>query len=287
MRQQVNNCLEMDKRKDWPVFAESRLLFNRCNLPSWVLGSLSFQRHPQALQLDGVQEIHADLFRRLQTLPQAEQRMQQFMDYMVVYFALQSPEQAGFHAGIRIRRNKADYLRMLRGWLFDADSREGAVLKGWVASRFGLLPRYHAGPLADQEGESYRHYLQMQSAGLYNTHALEGQLDLVFGYCQYELAQRHPQQTHLCLYRGINKIGSHDIVERLQGNRLWVLLNNLNSFTSNRERAEEFGDAVLQVEVPISKIFFFNSLLPGILKGEEEYMVIGGMYEVQQLRHPL
>ncbi|MBF0099057.1 MAG: NAD(+)--dinitrogen-reductase ADP-D-ribosyltransferase [Magnetococcales bacterium] len=283
MRQEGDNCLLMDNRRDWPVFAASRTLFNRCNLPSWVLGSLSYQRHPQPLQLDGVREIHGDLFRRLQALPDLEQRMQQFMDYMVVYFSLQSPEQAGFHTGTRIRRNKADYIRMLRGWLFDADSREGAVLKGWVASRFGLLPRYHAGALADQEGESYRTYLQMQSAGLYNTHALEGQLDLVFCFCQYELQRRWPDQRHFLLYRGINKIGSHDIVERLENNRLWVLLNNINSFTANRERAEEFGDAILQVEVPLSKIFFFNSLLPGILKGEEEYMVIGGLYEVQRL----
>jgi len=30
----------------------------------------------------------------------------------------------------------------------------------------------------------------------------------------------------------------------------------------------------------VAKIFFYNHLLPGLLKGEEEYVVIGGVYEV-------
>lgn len=31
----------------------------------------------------------------------------------------------------------------------DSDGREGAILKGWVESRFGLLPRFHGEPLRD------------------------------------------------------------------------------------------------------------------------------------------
>jgi NAD+--dinitrogen-reductase ADP-D-ribosyltransferase len=59
-----------------------------------------------------------------------------------------------------------------------------------------------------------------------------------------------------------------------------VLLNNLNSFTGNRERACEFGDYILETQVPLPKVFFFNGLLPGMLKGEDEWVVIGGVYEV-------
>jgi NAD+--dinitrogen-reductase ADP-D-ribosyltransferase len=59
-----------------------------------------------------------------------------------------------------------------------------------------------------------------------------------------------------------------------------ILLNNLSSFTSQRERACEFGDYILEVEVPLPKLFFFNGLLPGMLKGEDEWVVIGGVYEV-------
>ncbi len=32
--------------------------------------------------------------------------------------------------------------------------------------------------------------------------------------------------------------------------------------------------------MPLPKILFYNSLLPGMLKGEDELVVIGGVYEV-------
>jgi NAD+--dinitrogen-reductase ADP-D-ribosyltransferase len=35
--------------------------------------------------------------------------------------------------------------------------------------------------------------------------------------------------------------------------------------------------------VPVSKVFFYNRVLPGMLKGEDEYVVIGGIYEVERL----
>ena len=46
---------------------EARLPINRCNLPAVMLGSLTFQRYPTALLLDGVAELHHDLFRRLES----------------------------------------------------------------------------------------------------------------------------------------------------------------------------------------------------------------------------
>ncbi len=59
-------------------------------------------------------------------------------------------------------------------------------------------------------------------------------------------------------------------------------LNNLRSFIPDEERAFEFGSTVWQVRVPLVKIFFFSRLLPeSILKGEEEYLVIGGEYRVR------
>jgi NAD+--dinitrogen-reductase ADP-D-ribosyltransferase len=35
--------------------------------------------------------------------------------------------------------------------------------------------------------------------------------------------------------------------------------------------------------VPLSKVFFHNRMLPSMLKGEDEYVVIGGIYEVERL----
>jgi NAD+--dinitrogen-reductase ADP-D-ribosyltransferase len=118
------------------------------------------------------------------------------------------------------------------------------------------------------------------SRGLYATNALEAQLDLLYTYCQYELTRQHPDETHLTLYRGTNRIDEHEVLQRGDDGCYRVLLNNLNSFTSARERADEFGDYILAAEVPIPKILFYNSLLPGMLKGEDEVVVIGGVYEV-------
>jgi NAD+--dinitrogen-reductase ADP-D-ribosyltransferase len=59
-----------------------------------------------------------------------------------------------------------------------------------------------------------------------------------------------------------------------------VILNNLSSFSARRERADEFGDHVVETDVPLPKVAFYSGLLPGLLEGEEEFAVIGGVYEV-------
>jgi NAD+--dinitrogen-reductase ADP-D-ribosyltransferase len=259
----------------------ARLPINHCNLPAVILGSLTFQRHPTALLLDGVHELHRDLFARLAACDDAHMRAEQFMNYMTVHFRLDALEEAGYAQGSRIDRGKADYLRLLRGWFFDADGREGAVWKGWVESRFGLLPRYHGMPIHSPNDESYRAYLEARSVGLYNTNALEAQLDLLYSYCQYELELRYSGQTHLRLYRGVNHMADHETLDEIDRHHKVVLLNNLSSFTSERVRADEFGDVIISAEVPLAKIAAFDQLLPVSLKGEREVMVIGGVYEVK------
>jgi NAD+--dinitrogen-reductase ADP-D-ribosyltransferase len=90
----------------------------------------------------------------------------------------------------------------------------------------------------------------------------------------------HPGETHITLYRGVNRVGDHETLAVLDDKRRVVLLNSLSSFTASRERADEFGDQLLTAEVPLAKIFYYTRLLPDMLKGEEEYVVIGGLYEV-------
>ncbi|KXB32601.1 NAD(+)--dinitrogen-reductase ADP-D-ribosyltransferase [Dechloromonas denitrificans] len=261
---------------------DARLPINRCNLPAVVLGGLTYQQHPSPLLIDGVAELHADLFRRLNAVP-AEARAEVFRDYLTVHFRLERPEEMGLSGerrGQRQSRAKANYVRMIRGWSFDSDSREGAVLKGWVESRFGLMPRYHGQSLRDPSGDAYRRYLEMRSQGLYGTNALEAQFDLVYAYCQLDLALRHPGARHVTLYRGVNRMADHEVLEKGEGGRYVILLNNLSSFTCSRERACEFGDYILAVNVPLSKIFFYCGLLPGVLQGEDEFLVIGGVVDV-------
>lgn len=260
--------------------ARARLPINRCSLPAVLLGSLSYQKKPVPLALDGVLELHKALFMHLDTETDPARRAGQFQAYMAASFSLDHPEEAGYSASARRARAKASYLRMLRGWAFDSDGLEGAVLKGWVESRFGLLPRHHGGPIRDLSGETYRAYLEQRARGLYGTNALEAQLDLLYTYCQYELGRQRLGETHVTLYRGTNRVGDHEILAETGGRGRVVLLNSLSSFTTQRERACEFGDHILEVSVPLPKVCFFHRLLPGRLKGEDEFAVIGGVYEV-------
>lgn len=258
----------------------AHLPINRCNLPAIILGSLSFQRHPAPLKLDGVEELNKPLFDRLDRVDEAAERARVFMAHMAAAFSLERPEDAGFNPAWQYGRAKANYLKVLRGWAFDADGREGAVLKGWVESRFGLLPRHHGGPIRDFSGLTYRHYLEQRSGGLYNTNSLEAQFDLLYTYCQYELARQRPGESHFTLYRGVNRMGGYEELGEATASLRIVLLNSLNSFSHERERACEFGDNILEARVPLPKVFFFHGLLPGKLCGEEEFGVIGGVYEV-------
>lgn len=256
------------------------LPINHCNLPPVIVGSLRFQQQPINLSIDGINELHKGLFTALDELAGHAQRAEYFMDYMTVHFRMHKLEEAGLGDDKNKKRSKVDYLRILRGWLFDVDNREAAVLKSWAESRFGLLTRYHKGDLGDYSGKNYQLYLHERSRGLFATNALEAQIDLLYSYCQYELALKKNIEQHVTLYRGVNRIDSYNIIERQDNRNATVLLNNLNSFSYERERADEFGDYILEVKVPRQKIMFYSNLLPGMFSGEEEVIVIGGVYKV-------
>jgi NAD+--dinitrogen-reductase ADP-D-ribosyltransferase len=266
-----------DQKPQLPAWA--RMPINRCNLPAVILGSLTFQAHPVSLYLDGVREFHKALFEKLNKINDREQRAAHFMDYMTVQFRLHQMEDAGLSEGDENKRIKADYLHVLRGWLFDSDSRDGATLKGWAESRFGLRTRFHKGNFGDYTGVEYQRYLQECTRGLYATNALEAQLDLLYTFCQYELSLQMKNVQHMMLYRGVNNLDQFDILQVQEKGHRVMVLNNLNSFTRNRERADEFGDHILEVNTPRQKILFYPDLLPGKFKGEEEVIVLGGSYE--------
>ena len=259
--------------------AHARSPINRCNLPAIILGSLTFQQHPVPLYLDGVNELHRRFFAALDTLDKADERALHFQQYMRSAFLLGQSEQAGFDPATPARRrDKADYLRLLRGWMFNADGIEAAVLKRWAESRFGLLTRNHGGLLGEPDSVAYAAYQADYVRGLYNSNALEMQLDLLYSYCQYELRRRWPDKMHWQLYRGINRLYEHERLVRDDANGCVLLLNNLNSFSRDQEQSETFGDVVLKIAVPQPKILFFPELLSGVLSGETEYLVVGGVY---------
>lgn len=260
--------------------AWARRSFNRCNLPPVILGSLTFQQQPTPLLLDGVHDLHRRFFMALDKLADPVIRALHFRQYMCSAFLLNQVDLAGADPERqRLKRYKADYLRLLRGWLFNADGMEGAVLKHWVESRFGLLPRNHRGSLKDFNSECYAAYQAEVSRGLYNANALEAQLDLLYSFCQYELGRRFPEQQHWLLYRGVNRIEAHELLGCNKTGICRLLLNNLNSFSSDRGMAGAFGDVLMETQVPSSKLLYFPGLLPKVLQGEQEYLVIGGVYQ--------
>ena len=252
--------------------------YSLCNVPAWVIGSRAFNANPEPLSVHGVRAGHSHFFNQLDTLDAWEDRARIFQDYIDVAFHLHQWRKNG--AACEQLSLKHSYLRFLRGWLFDADSIEGAVLKGWVESRMGLPPIYHKGPIKGKESQEYLTYLTDRMNGAARTNAIFSQLDLLYEFIQYEIQRRDPKATHITLYRGVHEFYDHDILEWDGKAKGVVRLNNLNSFTHDFERAWEFGSFIIEARVPVSKIFFDGAFLhAGILKGEEEVLVIGGEYD--------
>lgn len=257
-------------------------LINRCNLPPWSIASRRYNSHPQRLEIQGTRHIGRQLFEALGKIGDPELRGARFHDFMDVRFQLHQWARESSRNSQKSLKNS--YLRFLRGWLFDSNSREGAVLKSWVESRLGLPPTFHHEPIEDIHSEVYFRYTVDRMKGSERTSAILSQLDLLYEYVQYELERRDPEQTHLTLYRGIYDFTEHQVIEQLDKNKYVLRLNNLNSFTEDFERAWEFGNRVLEAKVPLTKIFFKNGLLPkSLFKGEDEVLVIGGEFEVKVL----
>lgn len=248
------------------------------SVPAWAVASIQFADHPQRVELPGVRVEHLALFETLEAIDAWEERAHLFHDYLADRFRLlgQAPEN-------RTAR-KNSYLRYLRGWAVDSSSIEGAVLKGWVEARFGLLPTYHKRRIGALGDDSYQAYTQEWTHGSSHTNEVFSQLDLLYEFTQDELARRHPMEQSLVLYRGVDENAEHAVISQ-QGKRDFIVrLNNLCSFTAEKELAWEFGSTVWQARVPFAKVFFFSGLFPtSLLRGEAEHLVIGGEQRVRRV----
>jgi NAD+--dinitrogen-reductase ADP-D-ribosyltransferase len=278
--------------------------FSRCNLPPWVIASVEFQEQPQPLEIGGVRVADRRLFERLADIADADERGRTFHDYLSVKFRLHEWEQYGAAAGESLR---SSYLQFLHGWSADSNGREGAVLKGWVESRFGLRATFHRGRLA-VDAAAREHFWYDRMRGAERTMGLAMQFDLLHTFCQEELRRRHGADARwVTLYRGTHDSDEYEITpdapapapplaaspdvspensgESRYGEEKLVRLNCLSSFTSDKEVAWEFGSQVWEVRVPLAKVFFFSGLLQHwLLGGESEWLVLGGEYRVRRLR---
>ncbi len=254
---------------------------NLVGLPTGLLASPDFNDYPVPLRIAGVREMNGSLFEMLAEAPDAGEAAVAFDMYMAAAFDLDPEQHDGRDRGPG-RRFRSSYLRLLKGWGYDANSPEGAVLKGWVESRFGLFPTFHKRPMGRLMSDAWMVYVSEKMSSRFHNNSILSQLDILFEYCQWALARFHMVgRRNVVLYRGMNDFDEHQVVERLGRDRFVVRLNNLVSFSSDRGVADCFGDYIVEARVPTAKILFFNTLLPNHpLKGEGEYLVIGGDYRV-------
>ena len=260
---------------------------NLVGLSTNLLGSAMFNDEPRELHISGVREMNRNMFEMLSFSDSLADAGDAFYKYMMAMFGI-DPEQheredAAKAVRDKVRRYRSSFLRLLKGWGYDSNSPEGAVLKGWVESRFGLFPTYHKEMITRFSTQGWMSYVEEKMSSRFHNNSIYCQLDMLYEFCQWALARyAAPGQTHLTLYRGINSFDEHRVVDRIDKKNAVIRMNNLASFSSDRGVADCFGDTILTVQVPAVKIVFFNTLLPiHPLKGEGEFLVVGGDYRVR------
>lgn len=250
------------------------LYSNLIGIPTTYFASAAFNLSPLPVQINSVREMNASFFKAMDALG-PEELPPFFMDYLNTMFQLKAIPGVG-----EKRKYRANYIRILRGWFFDSNRPEGAVMKGWAESRFGLLPLFHKEPIPNVNTPAYWIYLTDKMHPRFHNNSVFSQLDLLYEFCQYYLSRFGPSVRNLTLYRGTN-LGTqeHQVVEKRE-KKIWVIRNNnLVSYTSEKDRASEFGDVILEIKVPFEKIVCFPALLPGkISSSESEYILLGGDY---------
>jgi NAD+--dinitrogen-reductase ADP-D-ribosyltransferase len=254
---------------------------NLVGVPAGVIGSTAFNRHPIELSIHGTRESAPGLFRALETVPDLTAATQVFERHLRDTFGLAEDPVAGPPAARRRRR--VSYRKLLEGWGFDSNSPRAAVLKGWVESRFGLVPIFHGGPLGRFPSNSWVSYIEQKMNSRFHGNCIDLQLDLLFEYGQWALRRFGlPGRERVTVWRGVDALSDHQIVSgSLRERRAVVRLNSVVSFSLSRAHAEMFGDWILQTEVPIQKLLFFPDLLGrSLLAGEGEVIALGGEYEV-------
>ena len=210
-----------------------------------------------------------------------------FVHYLSLAFGLQPVAEPASPA--EARRWRASYIKLLQSWGVDSNGPAGAVLKGWVESRFGIVPCFHQARLARFPSPAWVRYLEEKASSRFHNNCIYQQLDLLYEFCQWALQRFRPYGPlrQVALWRGITRCEAQIVQGTLgPGRRQWVVqLNNVVSFAHEPEQAECFGDWLLQAQVPLAKLLFYPGLLgKSLLQGEGEVLAIGGHYAVEARR---
>lgn len=255
---------------------------NLVGVPAPLIASTAFNRHPVALAIQGTRESARGLFEMLDRTSSLGEAAKVFGHFMELMFGLASPppEASGTPEG---RRWRASYRRLLGGWGFDSNSPPAAVLKGWVESRFGMVPSYHGGRLERFPSAAWVGYIEQKMTSRFHGNCINLQLDLLYEYCQWAAGRFGvPARGRVPAWRGIDTLSGHRVVRgSLRERSAVVQFNNLVSFSLSRDDAAVFGGWILATEVPVQKLLFFPGMLSGsLLAGEQEVIALGGEYEV-------
>ena len=254
---------------------------NLVGVPTALIADSGFNDDPRPLAIAGARALNPSLFQMLREAGDPGEAALAFETYMAAVFGL-DPEMREKTDREGRRRYRSSYFRLLRGWGYDSNGREGAVLKGWVESRFGLLPTFHKQPLGRYPSPAWMTYVDEKMGSRFHNNAILSQLDLLYEFCQWARAHLFAAEPVLTVYRGVNDFTEHPILERIDRRTVVLRLNNLVSFTTDRDIAGCFGDTILEARVPAVKLLFYSTLLPRHgLKGEDEVLAIGGAYRLK------
>jgi len=257
---------------------------NLVGVPTPWLASTDFNRQAPELHIAGAREAQPGLFALLDRCANLNQATEVFVHYLHIAFGLRRPErhELGSLGASEQRRWRGSWRRLLQGWGIDANGPAAAVLKGWVESRFGLVPGFHKAPLKRFPSPEWITYLEEKTSSRHHSNNIHQQLDLLYEFCQWAL-RRFPltPERHICLWRGSNRVEEQLVSGSLRSRYATVRLNNIVSFSLTPQDASCFGDWVFEVQVPLCKLLVFPGLLPGsMLQGEQEVVALGGDYNV-------
>jgi NAD+--dinitrogen-reductase ADP-D-ribosyltransferase len=257
---------------------------NLIGMATACMASHLFNDYPKPLHIAGTRESAPGLFEQLAGQTTLAECGRVFQDYMCVVFGFETEQRLSDDAEGR-RRYRNSYLRLIQDWGLDSNNAQGAVLKGWVESRFGLFPNYHKQQISSFMSKDWVTYIEEKMNSRYHNNCIYMQLDLLYEFCQWVIERfQVPAATHKTLYRGVNTLDDWVVTEQDKQRKI-VRFNSIVSFTDRSSIASEFGGYILEVEVPMVKLVFFSELLPHhALRGEAEYLVIGGDYRVTVLR---
>jgi NAD+--dinitrogen-reductase ADP-D-ribosyltransferase len=262
---------------------------NLVGVPARVLSSTAFNAHPVPLSIAGTRECHPGLFSLLARCQDLNDAAEVFVHYLNIAFGLRSPaaQEAADLGPAERRRWRSSWRKLLQAWGMNNASPAGAVLKGWVESRFGLVPTHHRQPLQRFPSLTWVTYLEEKTFSRLHNNNIHQQLDLLFEFCQWALQRfglpghAAAGAPHVRLWRGSTHCDEQLVAGSLRGRHCTVRLNNLISFSLSLDDAGCFGDWVFEVLVPASKLVVFPGLLTGqVLQGEQEVLALGGDYEV-------